>query len=187
MIDPLTLLSGSGIAGSLFKLAQLWMARKSANDDARDEKDRANMLIAKDQMVDYMKVIHQSKGEVHQFPHKVKLFNGLLYDKETSKIKVVRSDTGQHDRSRGVSVIIWFYCIICFLCFFDADIVVHAIDPNRVPTVTSWFFGFYSQTKMETEVLSLTLGGVGLLLLNPMSFVISSWVTGLGWRQLARR
>jgi hypothetical protein len=180
------LLSLFGGAGGIFGIVKflIGVRRQSAMDNA--EMDHKKDLAYKQQLVDYQKALNESKGEVFVYPIKRKILWGL-WSYEGDKVKTVRTDTANHDRSSIMHYIVICYCACCLLCFIDGDISVATLNPNEVPNTTSWLYGLYTKSKVEGEVYVLSLVSVGLLLLNPLSFAICQWITGAGLNQLRRR
>lgn len=179
----LTIVGGAG--GLLGIIKFIVASRRQARSEQIAFEERKE-LASREQLIQYQKALNEVKGEAHISPVKIKFLWGL-WEYVGERIKVIRTDTANHDRSIGMFIIISTYCIAVLLCFIDGDIPVSTLNPNEVPNTKTILYGLYTQSKVDAETYILSLASIGLLLLTPLNFAICQWITGAGLHALRRK
>ncbi len=71
------------------------------------------------------------------------------------------------------------YCAATLVCFLLGDIVIATQNPTGEPIVTSWLWGLYSSSHVDSTVSVVTFASVGYGMACFLNFIMAAVFTGI--------
>lgn len=167
-------------AGGIAGLIENSGANKLEVEKIKAESERDKLLATQKQLDSFYSNLRTS-DEPKQQKTKRKILWGL-FEWETSKYAFAPTPARAY-RGLAALLLVTSYSILLLWCGFAADLPIQSFPADPEKTELFKFFGFSLYTSTHTEVYQLTLGGLILALSTPISFTISKWLTGIGFRR----